>query len=84
MSLLHHFVFYIGVYFSPYAPHPQGSGFVLMDGQPNRPPISDVFRAAVHGLLSCLCLDHRALRVGEVKDISIEGRHELLVRPHLV
>jgi hypothetical protein len=29
---LHHFVFYIGVYFPPRAPHPRGSAFMLLDG----------------------------------------------------
>ena len=57
---------------------------MLMDGQPNRPPISDEFSAAVHSLLGCVCLDHRALWVGTIKDVSVEGRHEPLVRPHLV
>ena len=73
MSLLHHLVWYIGAYFLDHAPHPRGSAFVLMDRQPNRPPISYVLRAAVHGLLGCVCLDHRALWVSTIKDVSIKG-----------
>jgi hypothetical protein len=84
MSFLHHFVMYIGAYFPPHATHSPGSAFVLRDRQANRPSILDVPGAAVKGLLDCVCLDHRALRVGTVKDISIEGRHESLVRSHLV
>ena len=57
---------------------------MLRDGQANRPSILDVPGVAVNGLLGCVCLDHRALWVGTVKDVSIEGRHEPLVRPHLV
>jgi hypothetical protein len=53
-------------------------------GQPNRSPIPDVFGAVVNGLLCCVCLDHRALQVSTVMDVSIQGRHEPLVRPHLV
>jgi hypothetical protein len=48
-----------------------------MDWQPNHPPIFDVSRAAVHDLLSCVCLDHRALRVVTVEDVSVEGRQFL-------
>ena len=84
MSFLHHFVLYIGAYFPPRATHSHGFAFVLRDGQANCPSIPDVPGAAVNSLISCVCLDHRALRVGTVKDISIEGRHELLVCPHLV
>ena len=57
---------------------------MLRDGQANHPSILDVPGAAVNGLLGCVCLDHRALRVGTVKDVSVQGRHEPLVRPHLV
>ena len=55
-----------------------------MDGQPNRISILDVFGAAVNGLLHCISLDHRAIWVSTVMDISVQCRHEALVRPHLV
>ena len=84
MSFLHRFVLYIGAYFPHRAIRSRGSTFVLRDRQANRHSIPDVPSSTVNGLLSCVCLDHRALRVGTVKDVSVEGRHEPLVRPHLV
>ena len=84
MSFLHCFVLYIGAYFPPCATHFCGSTFVLRDGLANRPSILDVPSVAVNNLLGCVCLDHRALWVGMVKDMSIEGRHDPLVCPHLV
>jgi hypothetical protein len=57
---------------------------VQMDGQPNRICILDVCGAVVNGFLCCVSLDHRALWVSTVMDVLVQGRHEPLVRPHLV
>ena len=74
MSFLHCFVLYIDAYFPPLGTHSLGFAFMLRDGQANRPSILDVPGAAVNGLLSCVCLDHRALRVGTVERIEMPKR----------
>jgi hypothetical protein len=67
MCFLHHFVRDICVYFPPCATPSWSSAFVLRDGQANRPTILDVPDAAVNGLLSCVCLDHRSLRYARLR-----------------